>query len=894
MTDRSQDPRLLVFVGHTIGPGARSGVQRVVMESARALATKTKVDYVTWDFAQGQLRYLDSVELALLFRGADDCPPPNPKCRRADARFVDEFTDGSSAWLLFPEIPYHLDRGVSVFDRVVTQCHYVGILVASVFYDLIPLRDTAYGAAAPDHLDYIKSLTRSDLVLPISHFAGEDLVAFFREAAGITDRQVGQLLRKVRAIPLGVRPEVVGRREGNRAANPSILLLGTVEPRKQQTRVLKVFNDLVEMDPELASWSVAVVGSLHPDSSDGLHAELARNSQISYHAYCPDSQIEEIFARSRFSVFASTHEGFGLPIVESTYRGVPCMTSSFGAMREVAKEGGCLLVDSLSDEAIAEGLLKLMQDSDYLAELARQCDGLVPRTWFDYADDVLEALAAVDTETLAALDGLLSRVQSAAREHNTEAIVGETQGIDWTIVWISDAGGFGRVPSVDRANGTAALAVVLNMSLDWLEGSDSARLEVVRAADIIVVPDRDLAVGLSALMSLKFPDWVAPSAVVVAQGASEVGNVLAQEISIATRMRSCALREAQSDELLAAIGAAGGARWHGSAPILSIVISTFNRALFVEENVRWLTTLTSAHGADVEIVVVDNASDDDTTERLTPFVTSGAIHYVRNPANVGMLGNLRVCTSLIRGHHVWLTGDDDYLFPGALERLLPLLKTFPTVPAVLQNFGVYYRSEFGAADSAAAFCRELVPMAPHSPVTGFLPQREAGSQHDNLYTAIYPLVLRSDVASAMFNFPFNGIPFGTMIECIPTTLYFLKMLQFHELLWIDEVAIAGNAHNSWTHHRPRWHGIIMPIAIRMARDCGFDQAVLRSWLDTQQSLFLEALDIAAANQIAVPMDVEDEFWQSNVAFGSVVTFPRDFYCEPLRAARPWRLPEGAA
>jgi hypothetical protein len=65
-----------------------------------------------------------------------------------------------------------------------------------------------------------------------------------------------------------------------------------------------------------------------------------------------------------------------------------------------------------------------------------------------------------------------------------------------------------------------------------------------------------------------------------------------------------------------------------------------------------------------------------------------------------------------------------------------------------------------------------------------------------------------------------------------------------DILWWGTPAVAGNAHNSWSHHRPRWHGLVMPQAFALARDIGVDPVLLQKWADEHLDLFREALAIA--------------------------------------------------
>jgi len=51
-----------------------------------------------------------------------------------------------------------------------------------------------------------------------------------------------------------------------------------------------------------------------------------------------------------FTVYPSLMEGFGIPILESLWHGKPCVCGGNGALGEVARGGGCLIVDQTSED----------------------------------------------------------------------------------------------------------------------------------------------------------------------------------------------------------------------------------------------------------------------------------------------------------------------------------------------------------------------------------------------------------------------------------------------------------------------------------------------------------------------------------------------------------------
>jgi len=70
-------------------------------------------------------------------------------------------------------------------------------------------------------------------------------------------------------------------------------------------------------------------------------------------------------------VFASTYEGFGLPIIEAQATGKPVVTSALAPMCDVAG-GGAALVDPYEPASIREGIQKIISDPVYRDSLIQE------------------------------------------------------------------------------------------------------------------------------------------------------------------------------------------------------------------------------------------------------------------------------------------------------------------------------------------------------------------------------------------------------------------------------------------------------------------------------------------------------------------------------------------
>jgi glycosyltransferase involved in cell wall biosynthesis len=99
---------------------------------------------------------------------------------------------------------------------------------------------------------------------------------------------------------------------------------------------------------------------------------------------------------------------------------------------------------------------------------------------------------------------------------------------------------------------------------------------------------------------------------------------------------------------------------------LSVLLPTRNGGLYLGDSVA---SVLAADMDDLELVVSDNASDDNTREVLANFSTDPRLHVVRQNEPLSVTDNWSATMQASRGDHLVLIGDDDYILPGALEYL---------------------------------------------------------------------------------------------------------------------------------------------------------------------------------------------------------------------------------
>jgi glycosyltransferase involved in cell wall biosynthesis len=853
-----QRPLILVYVNHTLSAGAPSGIQRVVRKLAEQLPAVAEVAFVTWDYSDGHLRYLDARGLQRLF-GTQAWPTsvrPHPLAHRVNFRFGATLPQGRAVWLLMPEVSYHGAAGTAVISRIVSMCREYGVRTAAIFYDAIPITNASYRNLKALHAAYTTQIARCDRIYAISQHSRRELARLYTRMVDPPDPQLQALLRRIVAVPLGEADQVTAAPAHDPAACKRILLLGTIEPRKGQVRVLRAFK---KIDAAIAGdYEVHIAGSLHPDVADAFNALVASCSRFRYHGYMPAADAEELFAGVRFSVFASEDEGFGLPIAESLARGIPCLTANFGAMAETARGGGCLTTDVRDVRPLTDAMKRLMQDDVLLARLQAEIAARKLRTWRDYASDLAADMLAASEEEAAAERRMFDSVGNAIEASFAGGQVRggvfpiELGDEDSSLSLIVDAGTEAApAPPPDRTRSEFRVVVCRGASAG---GAD----EVARAACASAVI-ADSADALRTLVEragqLDCGDMLPATCVVEGDGRELIevaSRAVARELWLSRRRRALARRE----HLMRRLASRSPGASDTSLPLLSIVISTYNRARFVEVNVRWLLRVLARFAEDIRLIVVDNASTDDTLDRLEAFARDPRLTVISNPVNVGMLGNLRVCAGLILSRYVWITGDDDFILPEGLAEVIDALSDHPEIPFAFVNFGIYHRAHFGPDDTVEKLVAERAPLAARPIRSGVYPVARIAEQHDNLFTAFYPIVFRSDLLAACFDHPFDGRPFVDLVESVPTTKMLLESYASTEAYWCARMATVGNICNSWSRHRPRWHAVLMPRVFQLAREVGVDPARLHAWSKIHLDLFDEARQRAHAE--GVPLDVRPD------------------------------------
>jgi glycosyltransferase involved in cell wall biosynthesis len=270
-------------------------------------------------------------------------------------------------------------------------------------------------------------------------------------------------------------------------------------------------------------------------------------------------------------------------------------------------------------------------------------------------------------------------------------------------------------------------------------------------------------------------------------------------------------------------------------PKLSLCLSTYNRAGWLKRNLENIYSQISSDRTDLEVLVVDNTSTDNTPDIAAAFLGKPNFSYIRNRKNVGMLGNLAVTAQRAQGEYIWIIGDDDLTRAGCINKVLDVLAAHPRIGLVYLNYG--YTSEpnpLGITDLPAFLdaYNVLEPAGPDEMSTA----RQLAAKCENFYTAIYSHAYRRDHAMRAYCQDTSGRPFSTMLTCIPTAYYVLHQMPDEAAFWIGEPSLVVNSNVSWIDYGPLFDLEQLPRAWDLAERNGCDPAAVdrrranRLWL----------------------------------------------------------------
>ena len=146
-----------------------------------------------------------------------------------------------------------------------------------------------------------------------------------------------------------------------------LLFVGTLEPRKNLSRLISALELLGDSAPDL----VVVGENGWGDVPDAKELSEGAKKKVKFVGFVNAGDLGAIYECAEALCYPSLMEGFGLPILEAMSFGTPVVTSQGSSTQEVAGTAA-VLVDPLSVESIAAGISQVLREKSELSRRGKQ------------------------------------------------------------------------------------------------------------------------------------------------------------------------------------------------------------------------------------------------------------------------------------------------------------------------------------------------------------------------------------------------------------------------------------------------------------------------------------------------------------------------------------------
>jgi glycosyltransferase involved in cell wall biosynthesis len=210
-----------------------------------------------------------------------------------------------------------------------------GVRPIYMIHDLIPITHPEYCRAgeADRHALRVRNMLSSAVgIIGNSQATLDSLGIFASKEALPTPKQL--------AAPLGTDTEERPAPPALSADRPTVVMLGTIEGRKNHLLMLQIWARLVRAQGAKAP-RLLVIGQRGWECEQVFdlldRSEILREAVVEVGA-CSDAELADHLRDARALLFPSLIEGYGLPLIEALASGTPVIASDLPVFHEIGQE----------------------------------------------------------------------------------------------------------------------------------------------------------------------------------------------------------------------------------------------------------------------------------------------------------------------------------------------------------------------------------------------------------------------------------------------------------------------------------------------------------------------------------------------------------------------------
>ena len=381
--------QLLLDITTTMMSDSRTGIQRVTRSIARCLLESPpegfRVELVYSDLS-GELRAARHYACALLGHPAPDLNESPVVVRAGDV-----YVGLDLNILMFP----NTSGEPPVMEPVLEWLQSRGVSTQFLMHDILPARHPSWFVWPEDWFTtYLHRLVqRANGFVCNSRSTAEDVQSWIRDHEPTSDRlpvdwfHLGADIES--SVPSDHETSGFDAQWSSRRSGPSILMVGTVEPRKGHDQAFAAFEQLWRDGVEVNLVIVGKAGWGREDLADSMRAHPQWGKRLLWFEEASDAEVIRLNRESDGCLMASRGEGFGLPIIEAARYDIPVLARDLSVFEEVAGEHATYFSGD-DPAALASSITNWLRAIE---------DGTAPRSggipWLTWHDSTAQFVAAL-------------------------------------------------------------------------------------------------------------------------------------------------------------------------------------------------------------------------------------------------------------------------------------------------------------------------------------------------------------------------------------------------------------------------------------------------------------------------------------------------------------------
>jgi len=371
---------VIAIDGYEANVTTRVGIGRYAYEILKAMYALLRDQYIAGELKDVYRIYLPSIPLP-------DMPKASPWWQY---RIV-----GPKKLWTFIGLPLALSKDMPRADVVFSPTHYIPRFIRTP--RVMSIMDLSY----LQFPELFKSKDLHQLVhwtqYSVSHAAAVLTISEFSKNAIIDTYHVPGTSVYVTYPGLSALHSM-GTTEKYHIAKHYILSVGTIQPRKNYTRLIESFAEFLKLNKQkFGLIDLVIVGKKGWLYEEILAApsKYGVKERVKFLDFVPDDDLPALYKQALCFALPSLYEGFGLPVLEAMAQGCPVVVSSTSSLPEIAGKAG-IYVTPEDTKSITQGLLTAVRQRNLIQGRSRIKKGLEQVKKFTWEEAAKQTIAVLE------------------------------------------------------------------------------------------------------------------------------------------------------------------------------------------------------------------------------------------------------------------------------------------------------------------------------------------------------------------------------------------------------------------------------------------------------------------------------------------------------------------